>query len=125
MNDPKVITTNGWAMLMALIGFGFAAGCRLDGTWSVVSVVPEPRGSSPVVSVISFSPDGRYAATELTAGQSVSSTGRYGWDGFRLKLLRHGGVERVFPCGFNWDFSLRIKNDSADDPWVAMLRRDE
>lgn len=118
MKGPK-------STLVLIIGMSLVAGCRLDGTWAVIEFNPPPREASPVPAAISFSRDGRYALTESIDNASTSSTGRYSWNGSALKLVADDDGERTYPCRFNWDFSLRVVNHSADDPWVATLRRDE
>ena len=111
--------------LVVIVGVCLVAGCRLNGTWTVVEFDPPARKASPVPEAISFAGDGRYALTETVGEASNSSTGTYSWNGFSLKLVADHNNERTYPCRLNLDFSLRVANHSAGDPWVATLRRSE
>ncbi len=111
--------------LVLIIGVCLVAGCRLNGTWTVIELDPPARSLSRAPAAISFARDGRYALTETVGEESNSSTGKYSWNGLSLKLVAEDDGEYTYPCRFNWDFSLRVANHSAGDPWVATLRRNE
>lgn len=87
----------------------WCAGCSLAGDWRTVSVIPAPGDDMRVLSAISFAWDGRYTATERRSAEQTTSTGRYKWNGFRLKLMPEQGDPQEYPCMRSMDGSLAVR----------------
>lgn len=82
--------------LLAL-GVMLLGGCSIAGTWKTVKVSPESEGKSFPIQMVTFTPDGDYSATEQRGDQTMTSSGKYKWDGMNLTVMPTGGSERVYP----------------------------
>lgn len=112
MND-RTAHSNAWARthrLIVAVGFLLCCvGCSLTGDWRTVGVAPASSDDMRMLSAISFASDGRYTATEHWRTERTTSTGRFNWNGMRLKLVPDNGTPRDYACKRNMDGSLTIQ----------------
>ena len=107
---------------ICLVGLVPLSGCvGLTGGWRVVSVAPDENTAT--IQAISFDWRGRFSITEMREGEAVTSSGRYTWNGLRLRLRQDEGGSWLYPCYLSWDGSLRIKDEPRPAAVTMKLRR--
>ena len=80
----------------ALVGLSLLSGCgrAIVGDWRMVSATPNREVFG--IDHATFGRDGTFSATMTVEGLTADRTGRYEFNGFKLKLRPQGGGQRAY-----------------------------
>lgn len=99
------------------------SGCALAGTWRVTEWEPRVESADLRLSDVTFSPSGRYTATETGDGRQVTSTGRYRWLAPWLTMLPDDGAPQDYTASLTFGGKLVLRRDAATGSSTLTLQR--
>ena len=106
--------------LVLLVG----SGCSLTGTWKTVSVQPQDAVGKFPISMVTFDENNMtYTAPSIYQGKTVTSTGKYDWNGMRLRIMPEGKPERTYPGTLWLGKTLKLSHTEEGNKMTATLER--
>jgi hypothetical protein len=88
-----------------------ALACSVTGSWRTVAVRP-PSAPFPIEAV-TFSDDGHYTATGREDGERRTTTGRYRFNGYTLRLRPPAGPEQKFAARVRGETLVLTQGDAT------------
>lgn len=89
--------------MLAALGLLLCTGCgrALVGNWRLVEAIPNRQVFS--LDNVTFRPDGTFSATTTIEGLTTEESGRYEFNGFKLKLRPKAGGQRAYLTNLRLD----------------------
>ncbi len=99
------------------------SGCSITGHWKTVRIKPIEMTDEFALSSVSFDSDGKYAAVVKYDGKSRTTSGKYEWDGFTLKLNPRDGEDRQYGGEIWWGKTLKLHHKGDEQSMTGVLER--
>ncbi len=99
------------------------SGCSITGHWKTVRIDPADAADSFAFSSVDFDSDGRYSAVVKYDGKSRTTSGKYKWDGFTLKINPRDGDERSYRGELWLGKTLKLHHKDEEHSMTGVLER--
>ncbi len=88
------------------------AGCahQMYGTWKTVKIEPASAAARYQVASITLNQDGTYCAVATEDGQDKKSTGKWTYDGMKLRLTTTEGKSREYDASVLWGKEMFVSH---------------
>lgn len=108
-------------MVVAVAAVAGAAGCSIAGSWRTVTI--DPPGVPFPLQHVAFDREHNYMASWTESGRSRTSTGRYNWNGFTLRVWQEGNLPRKYGARRRLDGRLVLTYAEGEGKVNAILER--
>lgn len=108
---------------MAMFCLTMLCGCSIAGSWKTVRIDPEDKADSFAFSSVDFDTDGKYSAVVKYGGKSRTTSGKYEWNGFNLKIMPRDGDARDYRGEMWWGKTLKLHHKADGESMTGVLER--